>query len=75
MPIGYNVFMTPQELRRIRKNLSLTQEQLAERLGVTRVTIARWETGARRIPELAARLVKRIETEIRAKRGKPKRSK
>jgi len=32
------------ELRRIRAELALTQTQLAEDLGVHRVTVARWET-------------------------------
>ena len=32
-------------IRKIRDRLHLTQAQLAERLKVTRVTVARWETG------------------------------
>jgi transcriptional regulator with XRE-family HTH domain len=30
----------------------LTQEELAIRLGVTRTTVARWETGTRRLGEV-----------------------
>ena len=37
--------------------MSLTQAALAELLGVTWNTVARWETGQRRIPELAVRLL------------------
>ena len=32
-------------IRKIRERLHLTQQQLAERLKVTRVTVVRWETG------------------------------
>lgn len=45
--IGY--MMTGEEFRRCREQLGLTQEQLAESLRTTRVSIARYETGARRI--------------------------
>lgn len=60
--------MTPARLKRIRRELGLTQEELAHRLGVRRVTVARWETGARGIAEPIARLVQRIAAEARGKR-------
>lgn len=41
-------------LRAIRANLNLTQEQLAERLGVSFATVNRWEGGAN-VPQKAAR--------------------
>ena len=41
--------MTAVEFRRIREGLGLTQEQLAEALRTTRVSIARYEAGMRRI--------------------------
>ena len=37
--------LTPSEVRYLRKELEMTQEQLAERLGIHRVSVARWETG------------------------------
>jgi len=37
--------MTPSQLLTIRKKLDLTQTQLAKALGVTRSTVARWESG------------------------------
>lgn len=46
----------PAALRAIRANLNLTQEQLAERLGVSFATVNRWEGGAN-VPQKAAREV------------------
>jgi DNA-binding transcriptional regulator YiaG len=43
--------VTGAEVRRIRDRLTLTQAALARALGVTRVTVARWETGVDAIPE------------------------
>ena len=45
---------TPATLRAIRASLDLTQQQLAERLGVSFATVNRWEGGATR-PQKAAR--------------------
>jgi DNA-binding transcriptional regulator YiaG len=36
--------LRPKEVRFLRELLGMTQAALAERLGVTRVTVARWET-------------------------------
>lgn len=46
--IGY--MMKAGELKHIREGLGLTQQQLADVLHTTRVTIARYEAGMRRIP-------------------------
>ena len=46
--------LIPTTLRRIRASLDLTQEQLAERLGVSFASINRWEGGAI-LPQKAAR--------------------
>ena len=37
--------MTPEELRTLRKQAGLTQEQLADLLSIDRMTVSRWETG------------------------------
>ena len=62
MPMAYNyvdiyvcqwysiikeVFMTSEQIKRLRKKLGLTQRQLAEELGVPTNTVARWEQGER----------------------------
>ena len=46
--------MTPTKYREIRKKLGLTQAGLAARLGVTRETINRRESGEMKITEEAA---------------------
>ena len=42
--------MTPADLKRVREQLGLTQQQLADALQTTRVSVARYEAGMRRIP-------------------------
>lgn len=39
------VKLTSEEARYLRKHLAYTQEELANHLGVSRVTVNRWETG------------------------------
>ncbi len=41
----YSPRVTGAEVRRIRERLALTPAELARELSVTRITIARWETG------------------------------
>ena len=50
--------VTGPQLRRIRKQLGLTQVALAERIGVTSTSVARWERSEIGISEPVARLVK-----------------
>lgn len=59
--------MTPTSLKRIRRELGLTQEALAAAVGVARETVARWETGVHGIPEPTVRLIRRIRAEGRGK--------
>ena len=42
--------MRPIDLKRVRDQLGLTQQQLADALQTTRVSVARYEAGMRRIP-------------------------
>jgi transcriptional regulator with XRE-family HTH domain len=64
--------MIGDELKQLRTRLGLTQDELGQRLGVARVTVARWEIGLRRVPELAARLVQHIAKEVKAEQKKRK---
>ena len=42
--------MKPADLKRVREQLRLTQQQMADALRTTRVSVARYEAGMRRIP-------------------------
>lgn len=53
--ISANVVELPGWIRILRKNLGLTQDQFAERLGVTFVTVSRWENGQARPNKLGLR--------------------
>lgn len=60
--------MDPDEFKRLREALGLTQDQLAAELGVHRVTVARWETGEHKVPEPAARLLERLKADSKARK-------
>ena len=60
--------MSGKELLKIRKRLRWTQAQLAEAVGVSGNTIARWERDEVGISEPAARLVRRVLAEETPKR-------
>ena len=46
--------MKPQDIRRLREELGLTQQQLADALRTTRVSVARYEAGMRKIPGIVS---------------------
>ena len=52
--------MKGNELRRIRKRMVLTQAQMAEVVGVTRNTVARWERDEVPMREPMARLIRMV---------------
>ena len=52
--------MKPNDLKRIREHLGLTQQQLAVALRTTRVSIARYEAGMRRIPGMVKVAIDRL---------------
>jgi len=68
--------VTPEEFKRQREAAGLTQAALAGMIGVHPVTIARWETEMRRIPEMGARLLALIVEQKRAgEQKRPRRAK
>jgi len=56
-------------LRAIRLQLSLTQEQLAERLGVSFATVNRWEGGATKPQKAAADAIRKLAAEAGVEEG------
>jgi transcriptional regulator with XRE-family HTH domain len=53
--------MTGDDLKAWRKKLRITQVELARLLGTYQVTIARWETGTRKIPFLLPLALEALE--------------
>jgi len=41
------VMLTPEDIKRIRRELKLSARQFADRLGVTMSTVFKWESGLR----------------------------
>ena len=56
--------MTPAQLKQARTALDWSQERLAQRLGVTATTLARWERGETTIghPEMLRLALERLTT-------------
>jgi predicted transcriptional regulator len=52
------------DLKMWRRRWSITQVELAKMLGTYQVTIARWETGARKIPFLLPLALEALENRI-----------
>ena len=59
--------MTPQDIKRVRKDLQVTQQALAEFLGVHVTTITRWERG-RSIPDHATQMALAMARFLQEKR-------
>jgi DNA-binding transcriptional regulator YiaG len=57
--------VTGSEVRKIRKRLGLSQADFGKLVGVIYVTVSRWETGATRIPEPTAKLIRLLATSAR----------
>jgi type I restriction enzyme M protein len=55
--------MEPLEIITLRKGLGLTQEELANRIGVTVGTVSLWETGKRRPRKIALKALSKIRDE------------
>ncbi len=60
--------MTGNEVRRLRARLGLTQKQLAELVGVTSNSVARWERDELGVRESAARLMQLLAEQRRPRR-------
>ena len=61
--------MDNKKIKDIRDKLGLSQERFAALVGVTRVTIARWEDGTAQPSPLAERMLQQIEKETEIGKG------
>lgn len=62
----YHPPMTPDEVRRARRVVGLTQSAFAALLGVHVVTVKKWETGAQGVRGPAERLIRLLAAQPRA---------
>ena len=58
--------MTGRQIKSMRRKLNLTQTELGERLGVTRVAVAYWESGRRTPRGPALLMLREIEKKTKA---------
>jgi transcriptional regulator with XRE-family HTH domain len=61
--------MTRKELQEWRRKRGLSQEGLARHLGVIRITVTRWETGARTIPSFLPLALEALENRMKMEAG------
>jgi DNA-binding transcriptional regulator YiaG len=59
--------MTADQIRKLRKKMNLFQEDLAAKIGVTPVTLSRWETGKFKPSHLALEKLESLRAEMRKK--------
>jgi putative transcriptional regulator len=52
--------MAPEEIKALRERLGFTQEELAQKLGVSVRTVSRWETGDKSPSRLARAQLERL---------------
>jgi DNA-binding transcriptional regulator YiaG len=62
--------MTPSDVKRLRKQLALTQSELADTIGVHAMTVSKWETGVHKIPGPVVKLLQRMLAERSATKRK-----
>jgi len=55
--------ITAQEIRALRTKCKMTQQQLADKLGVARITVIRWEAGDKRPSGLARNQLARLQNQ------------
>lgn len=56
---------TPKQIKKFRKELSLTQTKFGEMVGVVKITVFQWERGERTPSKTAKILLSRIEEDIK----------
>jgi len=60
--------MSPNQIRKIREALGLTQQQMADFIGATQVAVARWETGLHKPRGANLKLLKELAQKAAKKR-------
>ena len=60
--------MSPQQIKRIREVLGLTQQALADFIGASQVSVARWETGIHEPQGANLKALRGLEQKTKRKR-------
>jgi len=60
---------TPTFIKEMRLNLGMTQEELAQKLGVSFTSVNRWENGQTKPSKLARKQLELLATDNAAKKG------
>jgi len=58
--------MTPEQIKAIRAALGLTQQQLADAIAATQITVSRWETGVSHPTGAYRKALNELATTIKA---------
>jgi len=56
--------ISPDEIRALRRRLGWTQQRLAQAVGASVATVARWESGERRVSPAYARTLALLEADL-----------
>lgn len=56
--------MTPKEIKLLRRQLKLTQHELAMALGTAQNTVASWESGRRKPGSIAVRAMEMLALQV-----------
>jgi DNA-binding transcriptional regulator YiaG len=68
------VAMSPKQIRAIRNSLKLTQQEVADRIGAQRHTVARWETGVNKPKGAYLKALNELAISVKKKRKKGSRN-
>lgn len=52
------------DIKDLRERLNLSQQELADKLGVAKDTVSRWEVGKQRASQLAQRQLRRLHSKV-----------
>lgn len=61
--VTFAVTIVTMKIKELRQQLGLTQEKLAQKLGVSSMTIKRWEAGVNEPSSLAMRQIEALQKE------------
>jgi len=61
--------MTPRQIVALRKTLKMTQQQLADKIGAQRPTVARWEIGENEPRGANLKALRELAEKVKRKAG------